>query len=162
MKLTKNLIEAMIIGTIPFILASCGGGSVTSSSTQEITTTIVNGVEVPPAPDSEENNATLVGIDSDNNGIRDDVDIKIAEDFRNNEEKYSDAQEIAVIERKILNDPTEENLMKYIKAIRCDSLNSEEYDVIVKQMLNTAERKRAYNLALTTIVFEAGAQNDCD
>ncbi len=35
---------------------------------------IINGVRLPPEPLPEENNATLVGIDSNDNGVRDDVE----------------------------------------------------------------------------------------
>jgi hypothetical protein len=35
---------------------------------------IINGVRLPPEPNEEENNATLVGIDSNDNGVRDDVE----------------------------------------------------------------------------------------
>jgi uncharacterized protein YneR len=35
---------------------------------------IINGVRLPPEPNEEENNATLVGVDSNDNGVRDDVE----------------------------------------------------------------------------------------
>ncbi len=37
-------------------------------------TLIIDGVRLPPEPTPEENNATLVGIDSNDNGVRDDVE----------------------------------------------------------------------------------------
>jgi hypothetical protein len=35
---------------------------------------IINGIRLPPEPNEEENNATLVGVDSNDNGVRDDVE----------------------------------------------------------------------------------------
>ncbi|MDR0408574.1 MAG: hypothetical protein LBH45_06650 [Campylobacteraceae bacterium] len=35
---------------------------------------VVNGYELPPCPDPKENDKTLLGIDSNNNGVRDDVE----------------------------------------------------------------------------------------
>ena len=42
---------------------------------------IINGITVPPEPDVTLNNATLAGVDSNNNGVRDDVERKIATGF---------------------------------------------------------------------------------
>ncbi|WP_324171313.1 hypothetical protein [Sulfurimonas sp.] len=38
---------------------------------------IINGYKLPPEPDETLNNSTLLGIDSNNNGVRDDVERKI-------------------------------------------------------------------------------------
>lgn len=72
------------------LLSSCGGMShsaTTESATTTGTTTIdgsgtvelINGIPVPPEPDPVANNATLAGIDVNGNGVRDDVERKIAE-----------------------------------------------------------------------------------
>ena len=44
----------------------------------------INGA-LPPEPDSVENNATLVGVDSNNNGIRDDVERAIYLQYKDNQ-----------------------------------------------------------------------------
>src|SRR3990167_9872021 len=44
----------------------------------------ING-ELPPEPDAAENNATLVGVDSNNNGIRDDVERAIYLQYKDNQ-----------------------------------------------------------------------------
>ena len=41
------------------------------------TPTVINGYTLPPEPDPTINNATLLGIDTNNNGVRDDVERKI-------------------------------------------------------------------------------------
>ncbi len=42
---------------------------------------VINGYTLPPEPDPKINNATLLGIDSNNNGVRDDVERKIIKKF---------------------------------------------------------------------------------
>ena len=42
----------------------------------------VNGHHLPPEPDSKRNNATLLGVDSNNNGVRDDVERFIYEKYK--------------------------------------------------------------------------------
>ncbi len=44
-------------------------------------TTMINGVAVPPEPPSALNDATLAGVDSNNNGVRDDVERVLAKQF---------------------------------------------------------------------------------
>jgi hypothetical protein len=44
--------------------------------------------KVPPVPDEDENNATLLGIDSNKNGIRDDVEIYIHKNFKGDDKYY--------------------------------------------------------------------------
>jgi hypothetical protein len=64
------------------LLTSCGGGGssggVSTSTTPGATTEVINGITVPVAPDATANAATLKGVDSNNNGVRDDVERKIA------------------------------------------------------------------------------------
>lgn len=78
MKMKRTaLILRMLVATQVFILASCGGGgsSVANGSSGES----INGIAVPPAPDMAANNATLEGVDSNGNGVRDDVERTIAQ-----------------------------------------------------------------------------------
>lgn len=48
---------------------------------RRITQADVDGTKLPPQPDSAKNNATLAGIDSNQNGIRDDVERAIFEEY---------------------------------------------------------------------------------
>ena len=43
---------------------------------------IINGVRLPPEPNEEENNATLLGVDSNNNQVRDDVERWIYTEYK--------------------------------------------------------------------------------
>lgn len=90
------------------LLASCGGGGGgTSSSTTlppgstNTATQVINGFTVPVAPDPVANNATLTGVDSNNNGVRDDVEISLAQKALNQADfsaalKYANAQQILI------------------------------------------------------------------
>lgn len=51
---------------------------------QRITMEDVMGENLPPAPDPEENNATIAGIDANGNDIRDDVELAIHERYPDN------------------------------------------------------------------------------
>lgn len=66
-----------------FFLTSCGGGGGDSKTTTAANSEVINGIAVPPEPDPEKNNATVAGIDKNNNGVRDDVERKIAQDTGN-------------------------------------------------------------------------------
>ncbi len=52
-----------------FGLAGCGSGGGGGGNVETI-----NGIEVPPSPDTIANQATLSGFDVNGNGIRDDID----------------------------------------------------------------------------------------
>ena len=53
-------------------------------------TWIVNGHTLPPAPDPQVNNATLLGVDVNNNGVRDDVERWIYEEYKDKHPIYID------------------------------------------------------------------------
>jgi hypothetical protein len=86
---------------------------------------------LPPMPDSKKNNKTLLGIDSNNNGIRDDVEIKIL-NFKPSICKYRP-------ERKVCN-------MKPIIAIYLQYAKA--YQTILKEFDGT--KKKAYELEKVT------------
>ena len=50
---------------------------------QKITLSDVEGKNLPPVPDKAENDATIAGIDKNNNGIRDDVELAIFKKYPN-------------------------------------------------------------------------------
>ena len=51
---------------------------------------VINGHTLPPEPDPKINNSTLLGIDSNNNGVRDDVEIWIYETYKDKHPIYID------------------------------------------------------------------------
>jgi hypothetical protein len=68
--------------TLTLALLGCNGSRTAQQANPvtiiKPTDTIINGFKVPVEPDPIENNKTFLGIDSDRNGIRDDVDREIA------------------------------------------------------------------------------------
>tara|TARA_Y100001960_G_scaffold319101_1_gene389944 strand:- start:101 stop:640 length:540 start_codon:yes stop_codon:yes gene_type:complete len=75
--------------TVIFIAAFCSANSIIASAedAQKILTKqeIENKFNLPPEPDEKLNNATILGIDSNNNSIRDDLERKIAFAYPTNE-----------------------------------------------------------------------------
>jgi threonine dehydratase len=70
------------------LLTSCGGGGGAGSTATMPTAQapeMINGIAVPPEPNPTINNATLAGVDSNNNGVRDDVERKIATNAKNSQ-----------------------------------------------------------------------------
>ena len=65
--------------------------AVAAIHTQKITPADVMGANLPPPPDHAENDATVAGVDKNNNGIRDDVELAI---FK----KYPDSAKIRAAE----------------------------------------------------------------
>jgi len=59
------------------LLGECGGSDGNSKSAAERAgqeTVVIKGYTLPPEPDPKINNSTLLGVDSNNNGVRDDVE----------------------------------------------------------------------------------------
>ena len=64
------------------------GSIVVENTTQ--TPIIINGHILPPMPNKTLNDATLLGIDSNNNGVRDDVEIWIYQTYKDDHPIYTD------------------------------------------------------------------------
>ena len=56
---------------VPFVLYATNDNMPNS---KDINQTVINGHTLPPEPDKALNDSTLLGIDSNNNGVRDDVE----------------------------------------------------------------------------------------
>jgi len=81
MRLGKNIILVLLSA---LIFSACGGDDSknnTINPTEDTNTTqpplVIDGYTLPPMPDKALNDSTLLGIDSNNNGVRDDVEIWI-------------------------------------------------------------------------------------
>ncbi|SFV66585.1 hypothetical protein MNB_SV-10-840 [hydrothermal vent metagenome] len=84
---------------------------------------VINGFKLPPEPDEDKNNATLLGIDFNHNGIRDDVErwiiIHYANDLKYPKTKTAIALQYAWASQKILENPTMESKKYLDDAIDC-------------------------------------------
>ena len=159
-KIDKNIITPLSEGTTTL------QAKLNNQTTQEISITVykvISGYRLPPEPDPTINNSTLLGIDVNNNGVRDDVERKIIKTYRE-PIKITYMMQIAKIGQEILENPVgaaQEHSDKMDKLGDCgmyiDDLNI-SFDILqsVKfyenNMYNTKARVRAYldyNLALS-------------
>lgn len=108
---------------------------------------VINGVKVPPVPDPIENNKTLGGIDTDNNGVRDDIDRLIAEKFPDNPALRAGVAKYEGAVRTAIMQPSKKNVFRAMAALACEgSRNKEERQALSEiehVMTNTVERGRA-------------------
>jgi len=72
------LYTALVIYRIPAVMErDRAAQTINYIHAQKITRSDVMGERLPPPPDEEKNNATVEGVDSNNNGVRDDVELAI-------------------------------------------------------------------------------------
>jgi hypothetical protein len=150
--------------------------------TSTIYSEIINGHTLPPEPDPKINNATLLGIDSNNNGVRDDVERWIYNRYKDEHPimiplKMQEARAF----RYIIQDPSQarernkeaekSSLCQYVFTtewansfgrkpliLRDSATEIKELREREEIQFNTAERARAYgeyNQNLSGIVFDS-------
>ena len=96
MQRTKSI---MTILSAALILSACQASSSSSPPTATTTTsttpTTHTALALPPMPDTTTNNATVAGVDSNGDGIRDDVEIWISQTWQPGTPKYYAARQLA-------------------------------------------------------------------
>jgi hypothetical protein len=143
--------------------------SLTSQTTDALIYLEINGHRLPFEPDPAVNNATLLGVDANGNGIRDDVERWILKKYKNKHPIYIDiALQGGRAWQKVLEDPTKaKEIHDYVSApIYCEgyysvfasifgSTNFVEEKIISKvfdlQVFNTQERKKAFRTYQTEL-----------
>jgi hypothetical protein len=128
------------------ILVGCGGGGGASSSSST-----TNGINVPPAPGSEAK-STLTGIDVNGNGVRDEVEIALAQTYGSNKSEYSAALAFAKFQQgwlaagAITQQQAQQTFLSEMNAAQClrntvspDMARRIATDIEI-QTFNTAER----------------------
>lgn len=118
----------------------------------------IKGIEVPPEPDPELNNATLAGIDVNGNGVRDDVEREVARRFGMNTPLFVDATAFAIAEQRVMLENSSSSVATYVKAIRCGQLRSASTDPLTSLLLNTPQRQKTFRAALAGLVI---GEKDC-
>lgn len=143
-----------------FLVVACGGGGGSASAsgsnssggsgstTVATSSEVINGIHVPPEPDATINNSTISGVDSNNNGIRDDVDRVLASTFGVDEKKYLEAIKFATAEQLLITVKNNESVASYNKTVDCTSLTADESNVLTYQLLNNPARRAIYGEAL--------------
>lgn len=148
-KAAPFLIVASLIG----VLTSCGGGggeggssSTTPTATPNTgTTTTINNIAVPVIPDVTTNNATIAGVDSNKNGIRDDVDRLIAVTNTGTQQQNTATRISAAMKAQTALTAANQKANDYRK-YECDitSLGPEDGVVFHNAIFNTKERRAMY------------------
>lgn len=145
MKPNKLLILGVL--ALPIFLSACGGGSGSSANTA----TTINGIAVPPEPDATLNNATLAGVDVNENGVRDDVERKIATNSLGNDlESYNKAIAIAKAKLIIIDKPTPIDRLVAIAILKSDACAYDLPGSISPTLKNTASKNSFHNIIFNT------------
>lgn len=145
----KNFLLVCIV-VLPILLSACGGGSSSSSTPAANSASTINGITVPPAPDSVANNATLAGVDSNNNGVRDDVERLIAiTNSSTSQQRKTTSRISAAMKAQIALTATIQNSSDYRK-YECNvtDLGAEDGVVLHHAIFNTKERRELYKNSL--------------
>jgi len=103
------------------IVVHSSSSSVTSSSNSSSSAPIViNGYTLPPQPDETLNNSTVLGIDSNNNGVRDDVEIYVLNKYKEHHKIISEiALQAGRAHQMALGDPSKaKESVVYMSAAR--------------------------------------------
>ena len=112
-------------------------------------TETINGMTVPSEPDVKLNATTLAGVDSDKNGIRDDIDRILATDFGSSHPKIEALVAFAKAEQAMLLAGTQASVKTTDYIYVCSGLTAKETDVLTYKLLNTAERNRTYKTLMS-------------
>ena len=105
----------------------------------------INGIPVPPQPDQATNQATVAGVDTNLNGIRDDIDIFLATNYGANPAQYAFAVSFASSLQTALASPSDEHSAHHIASYACvDTPMLRRLSEIKTAMLDTPLRRGAY------------------
>ena len=146
--LAANPLAWIPFSLIVLTLAACGGGAGSSGET-------INGIAVPPVPDMTANQATVSGVDSNGNGIRDDVERMLASEFGNDGSMYREAVDYARTQQAALTAPTQATVEAHISMLRCvrDSQKLAQLKKVTVATLDAPIRKGAYARAFAGTVL---------
>lgn len=110
----------------------------------------INGVAVPPAPDPIANDSSIAGTDTNGNGIRDDVELLIAERFGSDERRYHQAKTVSATLQSALLSPNPQTIKAHTDSFRClQSSELIQLFPIEELTLNTVARRKAYGNAFS-------------
>lgn len=148
-----------------FFLSACDNNTNNLPTVEKI-----NGIEVPPAPDKTKNNATLAGVDSNSNGVRDDVERDVAK-LSGNEVTFKNSMDIAKelgVFAKATAEIKKTDIDNIYNNIMCKdyavykSTGKSIEKVINEIIFNTKERKDAFTKATLSYGGGEGDINECN
>lgn len=130
-----------IVGTVA--LVACGGGSGSSSTTATSTRNL------PPDPGSAAN-ATLAGVDINNNGVRDEVERDLSSHIKDDAAYALALKSAAISQASLVNPPTTrqqalQELSDMICVANGKAIYGDSTNYIEKQTFNTSDRASVLN-----------------
>lgn len=167
-----TILSIALILLIALTIACCSGngdGDPTPTATNPPATNTPVTINLPPDP-GDAGKVTLQGIDSDSDGVRDDVQISIIERYPNDEEKQAALKQEAkaLQEAVVAGDSADTNTIiqaakSIINSVDCMQVRMEdplsEISFLEDKIINTSERSEAYirfNEALSGQFFGDG------
>lgn len=113
----------------------------------------INSIPVPPTPDPVQNRRSLAGIDTDANGIRDDIDRRLAERFGADAARYTEARLHALRLQALLVGGSQADIQGYVDFLKClpDKARLLSLSDQTRATLDTVDRRRAYGRALSGV-----------
>ena len=169
--LVLGFLYAVLVGfrTVMLFDEDKTNAAVAEIHAQKITLADVMGTGLPPAPDKAENDATVAGIDKNNNGIRDDVELAIFKKYPNDKKTRAAALQYAMAEQMYLTRVYNTETWKAVaeeggRANLCLSFASDAtYEYIENLVFNTEIRKAAQEKVFEFITSHGTAEgNLCD
>lgn len=122
--------------------------------------TVINGIKVPPMPDVKINNATIAGVDIDNDGVRDDVNRYIAEQFGSSGKDYQIAMSNAKALQAMLVNPSSKTVGGYLVAERCQTHQMmQRLGKMERATLTTGKRGGVYGNTLAGVSSQINFDN---
>ena len=144
----------LILGLVVFFLfVGCGGSDHNSSVTDENNENQLDSTTILPPDPGETGKSTLIGVDSDNDGVRDDVQIAITKLYPSDTSAKKALLKLAVEMQEAFVAQSNDNinqiyLEKLINATDCITITSSNplRDIIYIEfaMINTEDRQKAY------------------
>ncbi len=138
---------------------------------QKITLADVMGTSLPPTPDKTENDSTVAGIDKNNNGIRDDVELAIFKKYPNDKKSRAAALQFVKAEQlyltKVVNTETWKAVAEETGRAQLCTLDArmswEEFERLGDLVSNTQLRKETRTKAFEFITSHGDAEGtSCD
>ncbi len=132
---------------------------------------VINGITVPPEPAPSVNNATLAGVDSNNNGIRDDVERVIATIFGNTDQYKVVSFAVQSAQSGIVSSLNDSRF--YMTRYKCNiglgSIDPLNYEALHRIIFNTKIRRDVFlrtlpesGTAYTITITESGTLSNLD
>lgn len=166
----------LVIFRIPAVLEKeVTAEAVAAIHAQRLTMADVDGSNLPPTPDPKRVDATVEGVDENENGIRDDVELAIFKKYPNNQRVRAAVLQYALSQQKSLTKVFNSETWKAVdaevsRAITCIKLSGLTGTVVINAtreatelILNTPERKSAKESSAENITSSGSAPEPaCD